>query len=58
MSAAYNTPERFNRSESIQQWWGNTVYQNTVDWNQRPLMELAKGSKFGYVTDQSSSEHR
>jgi len=45
-------------ANSIQKWWGNTVYQKTVDWNQRPLVELAKGAKFGYVINQPSSEHR
>jgi len=34
-------------ANTIQQWWGNTVFRNTVDWNQRPLVELAQGTKFG-----------
>jgi len=34
-------------ANTIQQWWGNTVYQNTVDWNQQPLMGLSQGAKFG-----------
>jgi len=34
-------------ANTIQQWWGNTVFRNTVDWNQRPLMELTEGTKFG-----------
>ena len=45
-------------ANSIQKWWGNTVYQKTVDWNQRPLVELAKGAKFGYGINLPSSEHR
>ncbi|KAF9644264.1 small oligopeptide transporter [Thelephora ganbajun] len=37
-------------ANTIQKWWGNTVFQNTVDWHQRPLMSLAQGAKFGCVT--------
>ncbi|KAF8907740.1 OPT oligopeptide transporter protein-domain-containing protein [Mucidula mucida] len=34
-------------ASTIQQWWGNTVYKNTYDWNQVPLRTLAPGQKFG-----------
>lgn len=34
-------------ANTIQRWWGNTVFRNTVDWNQQPLIEPTQGSKFG-----------
>ncbi|KDQ10091.1 hypothetical protein BOTBODRAFT_501203 [Botryobasidium botryosum FD-172 SS1] len=35
------------RANSIQTWWGNTVYQNTADAKSMPLITLADGEKFG-----------
>ncbi|KAI0916710.1 hypothetical protein AcW1_010236 [Taiwanofungus camphoratus] len=32
---------------NILQWWGNTVYKNTSDWNALPLRELQQGETFG-----------
>ncbi|KAI0327741.1 OPT oligopeptide transporter [Cubamyces sp. BRFM 1775] len=34
---------------TIQQWWGNTVYKNTADWRAAPLRMVAEGDHFGYV---------
>ncbi|KII86303.1 hypothetical protein PLICRDRAFT_114715 [Plicaturopsis crispa FD-325 SS-3] len=35
--------------DTIQSWWGNTVYQNTADYQSLPLKTVAEGSYFGYV---------
>ncbi|KAJ8488073.1 hypothetical protein ONZ51_g3778 [Trametes cubensis] len=32
---------------TIQQWWGNTVYKNTADWRAAPLRMVAEGDHFG-----------
>ncbi|KAF8961204.1 OPT oligopeptide transporter protein-domain-containing protein [Flammula alnicola] len=32
---------------NIQQWWGNTVYKNTLDWNMTSLRKLTNGGTFG-----------
>lgn len=32
---------------SIQTWWGNTVYANTADWAGVPNKILADGQTFG-----------
>ena len=32
---------------SIQKWWGNTVYMNTADYQGVPLKSLPDGGKFG-----------
>ena len=32
---------------SIQEWWGNTVYMNTTDWKAAPLVEVPEGATFG-----------
>ncbi|PCH41947.1 small oligopeptide transporter, partial [Wolfiporia cocos MD-104 SS10] len=34
---------------TIQQWWGNTVFKNTTDWNSVPMKGLPAGQTFGYV---------
>jgi hypothetical protein len=34
---------------TIQTWWGNTVYVNTADGNKTPMISLADGETFGYV---------
>ncbi|KDQ08895.1 hypothetical protein BOTBODRAFT_179527 [Botryobasidium botryosum FD-172 SS1] len=34
-------------ANSIQTWWGNTVYTNTADAKFMPLITLADGEKFG-----------
>ena len=34
-------------ASSIQTWWGNTVYQNTADWNQLPLLPPPANGTFG-----------
>ncbi|KAF5319633.1 hypothetical protein D9619_008684 [Psilocybe cf. subviscida] len=31
----------------LQNWWGNTVFANTADWNGTPLIQLAPGETFG-----------
>ena len=33
--------------ETVLQWWGNTVYQNTADFNYLPLVDLAPQKTFG-----------
>ncbi|KAJ4486958.1 small oligopeptide transporter [Lentinula lateritia] len=33
---------------TIQKWWGNTVYTRTLDWKSPPLRALAPGETFGY----------
>ncbi|KLO10280.1 OPT oligopeptide transporter [Schizopora paradoxa] len=37
-------------AESVQKWWGNTVFQNTGDWNSVSLKTVAAGSTFGPAT--------
>lgn len=37
-------------ANSIQTWWGNTVFQNTADWNGLPLWTLAENETFGPKT--------
>ncbi|KAJ4479714.1 OPT oligopeptide transporter protein-domain-containing protein [Lentinula edodes] len=32
---------------TIQKWWGNTVYTRTLDWKSPPLRTLAPGETFG-----------
>ena len=32
---------------SIQQWWGNTVYMKTADYTGVPFVSLPEGGKFG-----------
>jgi hypothetical protein len=32
---------------TIQQWWGNTVYTNTADFRGVPYKEIPDGGKFG-----------
>ncbi|KAF5340391.1 hypothetical protein D9611_007769 [Ephemerocybe angulata] len=32
---------------TIQQWWGNRVFQETLDWKNAPLKQLGDGEKFG-----------
>ncbi|KAF9078018.1 OPT oligopeptide transporter protein-domain-containing protein, partial [Rhodocollybia butyracea] len=34
---------------TIQKWWGNTVYMDTLDWQNAPLRPLASGETFGSV---------
>ncbi|KAJ7593400.1 small oligopeptide transporter [Mycena floridula] len=34
-------------ANTIHQWWGNTVFKRTADWNQTPLRKLGVGEKFG-----------
>lgn len=34
---------------SIQSWWGNTVYKNTADWNMASVQSVANGTTFGFV---------
>ncbi|KAJ3729965.1 small oligopeptide transporter, partial [Lentinula guzmanii] len=34
---------------TVQQWWGNTVYTRTLDWKSPPLKVLAPGETFGFV---------
>ena len=34
---------------TVQTWWGNTVFTNTVDWNATPLRTMPDGLPFGYV---------
>ncbi|OCH85661.1 small oligopeptide transporter [Obba rivulosa] len=31
-------------SSTIEQWWGNTVFKNTADWNETPLRPIGNGS--------------
>ncbi|TBU44627.1 OPT oligopeptide transporter [Dichomitus squalens] len=35
--------------DTIQQWWGNTVFKNTADWHSAPLRVVPPGDRFGYV---------
>jgi len=32
---------------TIQQWWGNQVYKDTMDWRFTPLRKLEEGATFG-----------
>ncbi|KAJ3995032.1 small oligopeptide transporter [Lentinula boryana] len=34
---------------TVQKWWGNTVYTRTLDWKSPPLKVLAPGETFGFV---------
>lgn len=34
---------------TIQAWWGNTVYQNTADWAGAAALPLPASGTFGYV---------
>ena len=34
-------------ANSIQTWWGNTVYTNTADWNGTPLLPPPPSGTFG-----------
>lgn len=34
-------------ANSIQKWWGNTVYERTADWRRTPWLTLQPGEKFG-----------
>ncbi len=36
--------------DTIQTWWGNSVYANTADWNATPLKTMPDGLPFGYVS--------
>ena len=36
-------------ANSIQTWWGNTVFANTADWNGTPLLVPENGT-FGPAT--------
>lgn len=36
--------------DTIQSWWGNTVYTETADYLGTPLIKLAKGEWFGPAT--------
>ncbi|KDQ20995.1 hypothetical protein BOTBODRAFT_169670 [Botryobasidium botryosum FD-172 SS1] len=38
-------------ANSVQTWWGNTVYKNTADAKFTPLITLADGEKFGVNLD-------
>ncbi|KAJ7237822.1 OPT oligopeptide transporter [Mycena rebaudengoi] len=35
---------------TIQTWWGNTVYANTADWNKTPMWTLGVNETFGPAT--------
>ncbi|KAF7369549.1 OPT oligopeptide transporter [Mycena venus] len=35
---------------TIQAWWGNTVYTNTADWNRTPVISLPVNGTFGPKT--------
>ena len=35
---------------TIQVWWGNTVFTKTGDWNSVSLKTVAPGQTFGYVS--------
>lgn len=34
-------------SDTIQAWWGNTVYMNTADYKGLPLKYVANGFVYG-----------
>ncbi|KAH8116232.1 OPT oligopeptide transporter protein-domain-containing protein, partial [Phellopilus nigrolimitatus] len=33
---------------TIQKWWGNTVYMKTADWQSAPVLHVDEGTTFGY----------
>jgi hypothetical protein len=33
--------------DTVQSWWGNSVYTNTADWNMSALKEMPWGQTFG-----------
>ena len=35
--------------DTIQQWWGNTVFKHTADWHATPLRVVPEGEHFGCV---------
>ncbi|KAJ7036069.1 OPT oligopeptide transporter [Mycena alexandri] len=37
-------------ADTVQTWWGNTVWLNTADGNRLPLIALAEGETFGPAT--------
>ena len=37
-------------ANSIQTWWGNTVFTNTADWAGTPLWSLPENGTFGPAT--------
>ena len=34
-------------SEGLLNWWGNTVYKNTDDYNSQPSLDLGSNPQFG-----------
>jgi len=36
--------------DTIQAWWGNSVFKYTADWNSMPLRQLNEGDTFGPTT--------
>ncbi|KAL1669798.1 OPT oligopeptide transporter protein-domain-containing protein [Schizophyllum commune] len=36
-------------ANTLQNWWGNTVHKNTLDWSSTPLRRLGQGQSFGCV---------
>ena len=42
---------------TIQQWWGNTVYTKTADWQGAVLKTAPDGGFFGYVHINESIYH-
>ncbi|KAL1713444.1 hypothetical protein EV715DRAFT_181906, partial [Schizophyllum commune] len=34
-------------ANTLQNWWGNTVHKNTLDWSSTPLRRLDQGQSFG-----------
>jgi hypothetical protein len=43
---------------TIQTWWGNTVFTKTADWNAASLWTVAENQTFGYVHFSLSSRYR
>ncbi|KAL1713447.1 OPT oligopeptide transporter protein-domain-containing protein [Schizophyllum commune] len=37
-------------ANTLQNWWGNTVHKNTLDWSSTPLRRLDQGQSFGLST--------
>jgi len=35
--------------DTVQKWWGNTVFQHTADWKNMPLKTVPDGQTFGCV---------
>ncbi len=35
--------------DTVQKWWGNTVFKNTADWHATPLRVVPEGEYFGCV---------